>query len=72
MGCNPLTDRASSVNDPPHNVAEGLACSFVANQTVKVPQVLCKWRLSRDFLPHNKTLLRMACLHYTIPLPEYL
>ena len=72
MGCNLLTDQASGVKDPPHNLAKGLACSFVANQTVKVPQVLCKWGLSRDSLSHNETPPEngLPRFYYTISLSE--
>jgi hypothetical protein len=54
VGCNPLADQASGIDDPTHDFAEGLARSFVANQPVKVPQIFRKWGWSCYLLCHNR------------------
>ena len=54
MGCNPLTHQTAGIYDPPHDFTEGLACSLVAKQLVKVSQVFRKWGLPRYLLYRNR------------------
>jgi hypothetical protein len=63
---DPLTDQTAGIDNPPDDFTKGLASSFIANQSIKVPQVLSQWGLPSHFLCHVPDTSSAWSLYYTI------